>query len=52
MRIASHIATALSAAAAGSNRPSDWQLAGASIAYPVAFLTMSEPGKGSRPIPE
>jgi len=52
MRIASHIATALSAAAAGSNRPSDWQLVGASMAYLGSFRTIDRAGQGSRPISE
>jgi hypothetical protein len=52
MRIASHKATALSAATAGFNRPSDWQVVGACLAFMGSFKSISEPGQGSQPIPE
>jgi hypothetical protein len=48
MRIASHIVTALSAAAAGSNRPSDRWFVGACMAYLGSSRKIDRAGHGSR----
>jgi hypothetical protein len=48
MRFASHIATALSAAAGRSDRPDGWLLVGV-CAYWGALGSMKRPDFGSRP---
>ena len=52
MRIASHIATALSAATARSNRPSDRRIVGVCKAYLGSSETSGWAGRGSIPKPE
>ena len=53
MRIASHIATALSAATGRSDRPNGWQFVGACMAY-LGLLPdrLIGPRQGSRTKPE
>jgi hypothetical protein len=51
MRIASHIATALSAAAGRSDRPNGWQLVGAR-GYWGTSSSFDRPEQGSRLKPE
>ena len=48
---ASHIATALSAATAGFNRPSDWRFVGAR-AYRSSSKSINRAGQGSIRKPE
>ena len=52
MRIASHIATALSAATGRSDRPNGWQLVGACMAYLGSSRINNRPEQGSIAKPE
>jgi hypothetical protein len=52
MRIASHIATALSAATGRSDRPNDWPFVGACMAYLASSRINSRPEQGSITKPE
>ena len=52
MRIASHIATALSAATERSNRPSDRRFVGVCMAYLGSSIMIDWAGQGSRLKPE
>jgi hypothetical protein len=52
MRIASHIATALSAATERSNRPSDRRFVGVCMAYLGTSIMIDWAGQGSRLKPE
>ena len=52
MRIASHIATALSAATGRSDRPNGWQFAGVCKAYLGSSRTSNPSGQSSRLKPE
>ena len=53
MRIASHIATALSAATGRSDRPNGWQLVGVRMAYWGFSSSMTDrASQGSRLKPE
>jgi len=52
MRIASHIATALSAATGRSDRPNGWQFAGACTAYLGSSRIKNRPEQGSITKPE
>ena len=47
MRIASHIATALSAATGRSDRPNGWQFVGACMAYLGSSQINNRPEQGS-----
>ena len=52
MRIASHIATALSAATGRSDRPTGWQFVGACMAYLGSSRINKRPEQGSITKPE
>jgi len=52
MRIASHIATALSAATGRSDRPNGWQFVSACMAYLGSSRINKRAGQGSIPKPE